>query len=566
MLVRRTDVLRVVSFEGREFLSGLLISVEEMTFEDALPKNIDELIELASATTRAIAEVMAGLESEPSNAELQTRYWELQQLFSQIQEAIEKESQLAVESFKAEFGVDDQWLEEFENAQRPAFEKNFWNSDIQQVPTNVKLEEVVANGYERLMPLIDKEWLREQANLRYRLSYDNSEFSDCRLHLVGRHRLQPQNAPARPQRFAQMLLLSEDLLKGRHDLDIFEAPMLVSEVAGLGASLTEISQLGPEAKRKLQSLPTEIDREVVSIVFELLVGAACIRHGHSIEMLPASNKKKTPDFRAHGLPVPMVVECKRRLGLNAYAEKEARHVERLYNAVHSLIDRYHLLVEVTFSQEVSQVLAEEFSAALTPLCESQEHDVEAETSWGTFRVRRLPNIFELAETRVFSPYFLETVFDWNHVESDWDGLLCQISPTNAAWVNKVSWPRGMKWRCNADASLLKKARGLTSLWADAVQQIPAGEMGCVYIAYTEGMRSELADARTQHLLDSVQTKALYHRASVSVPLTVINRLYPQALGNGGVELIESVIPMTLDGHDFMVGDWPGRVFTVIGSR
>jgi hypothetical protein len=543
-----------------------LISDEEMNFEDDLPKNLDDLIALGSATTRAIAEVIAGLESEPSNAVLQTRYSELHQRLSQIQEAFERESQLAVESLKAEFGVDDKWLEEFENAQRPVFEKDFWNSDIQRVPTTVKLEDVVANGYERLMPLVDKEWLREQANFRYRLSYDNSDSSDCRLHLVGRQRLLPLNAPARPQRLAQMLLLSEDLLKGRHDLDIFEAPMLVSEVAGLGASLAEISQLGPEATKKLQSLPTEIDREVISIVFELLVGAACVRHGHSIEMLPASNKKKTPDFRVHGLPVPMVVECKRRLGLNAYAEKEARHVERLYNAAQTLIDRYHPLVQVTFSQEVSEVPAEEFLAALTPLCESLEDDVEAESSWGTIRVRRLPNICEFSGTRVFSPYFLETVFDWNHVESDWDGLLCQISPTNAAWINKVSWPRGMKWKCNADASLLKKARGLTSLWAEAVQQIPAGEMGCVYIAYTEGMRSELADTRTKHLLDSVQTKALYHRASVRVPLTVINRLYPQALGNGGVELIESVIPMTLDGYDFMVGDWPGRVFTVTGSR
>ena len=536
-----------------------------MTFEDHLPQEIDDLIKLASATTRLIAAAMAGLESDPSSLELRNRSSELQQELRQIHEAIERESALAIESLKAEFGVDDEWLAEFENSQRPDFAKDFWNSDIQRVPSTVQLEDVVASGYERLMTLVDKEWLREQARLRYRLSYDDTDSSDCRLHLVGRQRLLPLNAPAMPQRFAQMLLLSEDLLKGRHDLDIFEAPMLVNEVAGLGASLPEISQLGPEAAKKLQSLPTKVDREVVSIVFELLVGAACVRFGQAIEMLPASNKKKTPDFRVHGLPVPMVIECKRRLGLNAYAEKEARHIERLYDAAQVLIDRYHPLVEVTFSEDVSGVSTDEFLAALIPLCESQEDELEAESSWGAIRVRRLPNICEFAGTRVFSPNFLETVFDWNHVESDWDGLLCQIAPTNAAWINKVAWPRGMKWRCNTPASLLKKARGLTSLWAEAVQQIPTGEMGCVYIAYTEGMRSELADARTKHLLDSVQNKALYHRASVQVPLTFINRLYPQALGNGGVELIESVIPMTLNGYDFMVGDWPGRVFTETGA-
>jgi hypothetical protein len=34
-------------------------------------------------------------------------------------------------------------------------------------------------------------------------------------------------------------------------------------------------------------------------------------------------------------------------------------------------------------------------------------------------------------------------------------------------------------------ALTKKARGLTSLWAHAVQQIPNGEIGFVYIAYPE---------------------------------------------------------------------------------
>lgn len=370
---------------------------------------------------------------------------------------------------------------------------------------------------------------------------------------------------ARPQRFAQMLLLCEDLLKGRHDIDMFDGPMLVSEAASLGASLLQIGQLGPEAEKKLKSLPKENAREVASIVFELLVKAACVNSGLSAEMLPASNKQKTPDFRVHGLVVPMVVECKRRLGLNDYAEMEARHVERLYAAAQELIDRHHPLVEVIFTHEVSTISEQAFVEAVSTLCESWDDVVESTTPWGVIRLRRLPNICECSETRVFSPVFLQQVFDWNHVESDWDGLLCQISPTYNPVVNKVSWPRGVKWRCDAGASVLKKARGLTSLWADAVRQIPAGEMGCVYIAYTEGMRAALADARTQHLIDTVRNKDLFHRDSVRVPLTVIDRLYPQALGNGGLELIESIIPMTMDGYDFMLDDWPLRVFTVAPS-
>ncbi|MCY2966540.1 MAG: hypothetical protein NT069_23405, partial [Planctomycetota bacterium] len=147
----------------------------------------------------------------------------------------------------------------------------------------------------------------------------------------------------------------------------------------------------------------------------------------------------------------------------------------------------------------------------------------------------------------------------------WDGLLCEIAPTFSPVTDKVRWPRGLKWQCNAEKSQLKKARGITSLWADAVQQIPAGEWGCVYIAYTESMRGAIADARTQHLLDAVGNKKLYHRDSVRVPLTVIDRLYPQALGNGGLELIENVVPIAMDGYDFMLEDFPLRLFNVSPS-
>jgi hypothetical protein len=423
----------------------------------------------------------------------------------------------------------------------------------------------VAYGYGRLMSIVDQDWLRAQAAFRYQQSYDRSDSSDCRLHIVGRQRLLPIAAPPRPQRFAQMLLVCDDFLKGRDDIDLFAGPILVSEAASLGASMDEIRRLGPEAERKLRSLPAESERDVASVVYELLVGAACVRAGRDAEMLPATPKSKSPDFRIHDLTVPLVVECKRRLGLNEYAEKEARNVERLFAPASKLFDRHHPLVEVEFTQEVSTIADQALADALAPLCESADDEVEQATDWGIIRRRRLPIVKRCSTTRVFSPVFLSEMFGWDHVGSEWDGMICQIDPNVGAVISQVSAPRCLKWRCATEASRLKKARGVTSLWGDAVQQIPTGEMGCVYIAYTEGMRPEHADARTQHLLDSVRNRDLFHRNSIVVPLTVINRLYPQALGNGGLELIENAIPMTLEGCDFMLADFPTRVFHMRGA-
>lgn len=157
--------------------------------------------------------------------------------------------------------------------------------------------------------------------------------------------------------------------------------------------------------------------------------------------------------------------------------------------------------------------------------------------------------------------FLGEVFGWNHVDSDWDGLLCEIEPVNSPVVSEMRGARGLKWRYDSQTSRTKKARGLTSLWGDAVKQIPAGEMGCVYIAYSENMRAAHADARTEFLMDTVSKRDWFHRGTIRVPLAVINRLYPQPLGNGAMEMIESVIPITLDGFDHTLEDLPIKVFT-----
>lgn len=500
-------------------------------------------------------------EKSPNDPAVRAEYDRLQQELSIVSAALKAEQQRGLEYLESEFGIDEEWLRTYEESQRPEFGGEYWNSDIQQVPSTVRLEEVVAAGLEQLLPTVDPNWLQEQTQCRYRQRYDAAMGADCRLHLVGRQRLSSTSAPQRPQRLAHMLLTSKDLLAGRDDIDFFEGPMLVSEVAGLGAALPLIGELGPEAIKKLHALSTMTERDVVSTVYELLVGAACVRMGREMEMLPTSSNK-TPDFRVHDLTVPMVVECKRREGLSKYAETEARHVERLYEAADGLFERHHPLVEVDFKTNVAAVSADDFVKLVELLCESWDDDLQEETTWGTMTLRRLPIVRRCSTTRVFSPVFLGDVFGWNHVDSEWDGLLCEVEPIKSPVVSEIRGARALKWRYDCEKARTKKARGITSLWGDAVGQIPAGEMGCIYIAYTENMRAAHADARTQFLMDTARKRDLFHRGTIRVPLTVVSRLYPQPLGDGVPEMIESVVPMTLDEFDHMVEDFPTQVFHV----
>jgi tRNA(Ile)-lysidine synthase TilS/MesJ len=64
-------------------------------------------------------------------------------------------------------------------------------------------------------------------------------------------------------------------------------------------------------------------------------------------------------------------------------------------------------------------------------------------------------------------------------------LLCEVDPVPNIRVELITRPLCLKWRSETEEALTKKARGVTSLWANAARQIPDGEIGFIYIAYPE---------------------------------------------------------------------------------
>lgn len=412
---------------------------------------------------------------------------------------------------------------------------------------------------EALTRLIDPAWLARQAQRPYRLG---PSFLEQPLHLVSGTRIEPPDDTPGPQRLARMLLVCRDFLRGEPSLDFFNAATLVPEVAILGTSLAEIHALGPEAQRKLAALPTMDDDHTAATVYELLVGAACIRKGLDIQMVPEDRTRKVPDYRLNTLgAVPSAIECKRRLGLTSYERGEAQCVDMLYKTVRATLrtQGHHCAIEAVFSIPLSRVSPTAFHDDV--LRASNQHDDHQQpTSWGTLAVRRLPFSDDLPPTTLYSPDYLERVFRWAPNQGDWDGLLGEVEVPLRINVKSFKMPMCLKWRSESGEALTKKARGITSLWADAVKQLPDGEIGFVYIAYPEGARPVIADARTRHIL-TFMARESWHRWSVRVPATVISRLYARALGSGMPDLIENSLPWVVKGQEFWLTTLPLMVLT-----
>ena len=477
-----------------------------------------------------------------------------------VHEKAEKGSLLARElevrlaELQALTGLTDEVLDELEERTRPASDAvRLWRGEIGDAPVTWNLRDLTAAALAKLLPLAPPTWLRGESAKLYRLGPD---FRAKPFHLVSGIHLSTGTELARPQHFAEMLLVGADFVEDMPAFDFYAAPTLLGELAALGMGVEPLEECGDEARRKLHGLPTINTREVPSLIYELLVAAALVRRGFSVEMIPSQPGRKSPDIRI-AQKIPTTVECKRRLGLSVYQLAEAAHVERLFAACRHDLEQRPLVIECTFLVEAVHVDISSFRDVVGELLCSPE-GAPMILEWAAMKWRSLPQVSDVALTPLYSPNFLSDVFGWSGLEEMWDGILCEVSPPETLLVDRARNPRCLKWASVSETAIVKKSRGITSLWSDAVRQIPAGEFGFIYIAYPEGGRPHLADKRTQDIQD--KCGAWYHRWHVNIPLSVVNRLYGRPLLDGTPDIIENSMRVVTPGFEDSSLDYPMGIF------
>ncbi|HVT06105.1 MAG TPA: hypothetical protein VHO67_01535 [Polyangia bacterium] len=435
-------------------------------------------------------------------------------------------------------GITSADLDRLSTEQLPPPEERFERRSLVGAPVTSMLEDYAAAAFERLASLADRTWLNEQRQRSFRLT----EGDAAELRLIGGTRARSMPTP---QRFAHMLLLLEDFLNGREDLDFFTASLLVPEAVMLGRQIEVVPELGQAAENKLRRLPQMTDDDVSSTVYELLVGAACARMGTKVEMLEPVSSQKTPDYRIHWNGPPAVIECKRKASLTKYASAEAAKIAGLYETLCEILDDTgaHVCVDLELATDICAADTSDFGSIIRTLLDDGGIG-ERTVAWATVRCTPLRYFDDVPATKLFSPALLENLFGWESDVPTWDGLFCGIDRPSSSTIRRYRNPRALKWRSHHPSASDKKARGINKLLSDAISQVPDGQMGVIYIAYLESNREELADARTKHIVGLKDT--WYHRGGIAIPLLVVNRLYPRPLGQGQLDLIDSTLPFVSD--------------------
>jgi len=426
------------------------------------------------------------------------------------------------------------------------------------VASTAHIESILPEALNNVLAHVPRTWIAKESQKQdYRLSAD---FLNRPLSLVGGIRTRSELCSM--HRLAQAILIAKDFLDSRPDYDFFSGSRFVPEICALGRALPTIMRSGKgnvtERIRKLYRGPSA---EVESSIYELVVAASCMEEGREIQFLDTSGPGKKPDLRVLNLMgIPTVIECKMRRPLTDYQIEEERRIQELFTSAANecLSKSIFGVFDIDFTVELDKVDMVKFTEALRrqPLAAGQ-----VTYDWGTVKLQKLPSEIRFKAMGLYTPVFLKQVFDWNSDLPDFDGIMCRVDAVDNFVIESVRRPLALRWKSTSEIARLHKARTVLTLLNEALDQIPTGEMAIIYLAIWEGSRAEIADDRFQNI--NTEIEGATHRRGISVPLILVNRLFPRFLNMGQPDLIENVLQF-LSGYadPIFIDEFPSPVYTI----
>ncbi|RDU97856.1 hypothetical protein [Trinickia dinghuensis] len=424
-----------------------------------------------------------------------------------------------------------------------------------QVPANDRVDLLLERTYEQLLKLLPGTKLREYRELELDLPWGAG--TNGILSIV--KGVVPEIENPRIHRFAQCIRTCDTFLSGSQTYDMFAGASLIPQIARLAHRIDVLSEI-PGARKRIRSLWNGAPNEVDSTMFELLVAAGCSVMGRSIEFLDPKGGK-TPDLRCHD-PYPLVIECKRKRALTSYEIKEELIMRELFVKLDAGARSAGMWGTFSLNLSVEAQAAPideivEYLLRCRHLLGSQPPETQP---WGTWDYSELPHFKPIGvRTRMYSPIMLDEVFDWNSDLAEWDGLVCRVENHEESTTDAAEKPVGLRWVNTNEQAVKKRSWGPMSVLGEAIEQIPPGEFGAVFIANQEGARSAIADMRTFNFAKWIKEDAS-HSANIRVPFGRLFRMYPRPLEHGRPDFIESSISFIADyGDDELPKMFPGNV-------
>ena len=536
--------------------------VEKSNLTEMSSKDLGEILDQAMNRVENLMHT-AGDKFKQSESEgwQESLYEEAMELMAEARKTLEDTGYIVAE-LEARYGQSALYGDPQLEVGAPwSFDQRWYRKDLttSTVPQSRDIDDMLPQALENLLSLVPSSWWSHQNSL---VTEEHRKAVLQPLLLCGRERW-PMGFPGL-HKFANYLISAKDHLGKEPFLDTYTALRAIAPICTLGLSLEVLKEV-KGADSKLRALCRGPSAETDSTIYELLVAAAFARMGHDVAFIEETGREKTPDLRLHGTGVPTVIECKRKQPLNDYESKEFAIMRRVFDTVCAERKKLGLVGElaIDFKQEISGLSASNIVEDVRGIANSLSPYASKEAEWGTIHLRPVEVSQEFERTRLYSPEFLGKVFGTDLEMDEFDGI-CAVAENNSyPEVERAELPFLLKWTSSSTAALARKLQTIRNLWVEAVDQIPTGEMGLIYLAYEEGHRPSLADARTDAVRE-LATTVYFKGRPIVVAMTVISRLFPNVTHEGRPDFIESTIPLAgggWDNYNYWTQEMPTRVFT-----
>lgn len=427
----------------------------------------------------------------------------------------------------------------------------------QKIKPTSDIDAILPKALEEIIKIVDKKWLQQEKEKKYRL---DDEFLRNPLSIVRGVRLESEISPV--HKFAKGILVSEDYMAAHSGYDFFAGALLIPQLVSLATKLPALSDVTGNVQERVDALWKSSSEISDATTYELLVASSCAIKGRKIELLETTHEK-SPEMRVHDYGFPMIIECKRKQILTAYEKAEESHMRKLYYVLSGACQKKGLsgIFILDSKIECAKLPVDEIVECGTRQRLSYSPRKPTVYAWGSIAFKELPDMIDMTTIKLYSPDFLLRIFGWNFDMPMHDGIICSVEEPDNIFVNRVKDPLALIWTVSSEEAIKKRARTVSSLYAQAIKQVPLGESGIIYVCYQEGTRPEVADNRTKYL--EKELKAWYHQAGIRIPIAFITRLYPRPLAGGQPDLIESTLRVCseLYGEKIMFTDFPAAVFT-----
>lgn len=460
---------------------------------------------------------------------------------------IQEQIDARIKKAEAELGVPVGFFDAVEDSEQSETTR-LWRTEqaASRIEISDYIEPWLARALDELRPQVPTTFLKDEYRKPHLL---DQKYLNEPLSIVAGCRLKSETRPV--HRFAHALVAAEHFLTDRRGYDFYAGNSLLPELARLGFLLPALAGI-PRYEERLEFLYKGPSQSYHSTVHELLVAGSCARYGVDLEFLPTTSEK-TPDLRIRDFGVPTVVECKRKQFLSNFELEEEKSVRRVFSKIRreSLGHGIFGIFDVSFTVEVAQVNPQEVADAARRAAASGK--VFTDHTWGRIAFRELPKRIEIPRTVLYTPEYLQWIFDWNWDVPTHDGLVCAVSPPRTFEVDMAECAVGLKWCSQSETAKRRKARPVSDLLKKAYDQVPTAEMGFVYLCYREGARPEVADERTKYILEQFNDWEYSGKAKV-IPVVYLQRLYPRISPGGGPDLIENTVRLVDGPKDGSLAD------------